>query len=146
MIMTRSVDGEPPREADPKPRRFAPDGIALAVTIHQTGATPLAPEFTSCRIRRRLSELGTRTLFIEPGSPWENGYIESFNGKLRDELLNREIFYTLQEAQVLIERWRNQYNRRRPHSSLGNRPPAPELYPAPFLGFPLTAPAAFGLT
>ena len=62
------------------------------------------PEFTSCRIQRWLSELGTRTLFIEPGSPWENGYIESFNGKLRDELLNREIFYTLQEAEVLIER------------------------------------------
>ena len=72
------------------------------------------PEFTSQRIRCWLSELGTRTLFIEPGSPWENGYIESFNGKLRDELLNREIFYKLQEAQVLIERWRNQYNRRRP--------------------------------
>lgn len=104
------------------------------------------PEFTSDRIRRWLSELGTRTLYIEPGSPWENGYIESFNGKLRDELLNREIFYTLQEAQVLIERWRNQYNRRRPHSSLGNRPPAPEAYPAPFLGFPLTTTAAFGLT
>jgi transposase InsO family protein len=104
------------------------------------------PEFTSYRIRCWLSELGTRTLFIEPGSPWENGYIESFNGKLRDELLNREIFYTLQEAQVLIERWRNQYNRRRPHSSLGNRPPAPEAYPAAFLGFPLTAAAAFGLT
>jgi transposase InsO family protein len=83
------------------------------------------PEFTSYRIRRWLMELGTRTLFIEPGSPWENGYIESFNGKLRDELLNREIFYTLQEAQVLIERWRNQYDRRRPHSSLGNRPPPP---------------------
>lgn len=104
------------------------------------------PEFTSHRIRCWLSELGTRTLFIEPGSPWENGYIESFNGKLRDELLNREIFYTLQEAQVLIECWRDQYNRRRPHSSLGNRPPAPEAYPAPFLGLPLTAAAAFGLT
>jgi putative transposase len=104
------------------------------------------PEFTSHRIRRWLNELGTQTLFIEPGSPWENGYIESFNGKLRDELLNREIFYTLQEAQVLTERWRDQYNRRRPHSSLGNRPPAPEAHPAPFLGFPLTTAAAFGLT
>jgi putative transposase len=61
------------------------------------------PEFTSYGIRRWLSELGTRMLFIEPGRPWENGYIESFNGKLRDELLNREIFYTLQETQVLIE-------------------------------------------
>ena len=66
------------------------------------------------------------TLLIEPGSPWENGYVESFNGKLRDELLNGEIFYTLKEAKVLIERWRQQYNRLRPHSSLGYRPPAPE--------------------
>jgi len=65
-------------------------------------------------------------LFIEPGSPWENGYIESFNGKLRDELLNREIFETLQEAKVLIEFWRRDYNRHRPHSSLGYKPPAPE--------------------
>ena len=67
-----------------------------------------------------------KTLFIEPGSPWENGYNESFNGKLRDELLNGEIFYTLKEAQVLIERWRRHYNTIRPHSSLGYRPPAPE--------------------
>ena len=67
-----------------------------------------------------------KTLFIEPGSPWENGYIESFNGKLRDELLNREVFDTLWEAQVLVERWRWEYNTVRPHSSLGYRPPAPE--------------------
>jgi len=66
-----------------------------------------------------------KTLFIEPGSPWENGYIESFNGKLRDELLNGEIFSTLTEAKVLVERWRQEYNTRRPHSSLGYRPPAP---------------------
>ena len=104
------------------------------------------PEFTSQRIQHWLNELGTRTLFIEPGSPWENGYTESFNGKSRDEFLNREIFYKLQEAQVLIERWRNQYNRRRPHSSLGNHPPAPEEYLAPFLRSPLTAATAFGLT
>jgi putative transposase len=77
-------------------------------------------------IRTWLNELGTRTLFIEPGSPWENGYIESFNGKLRDELLNREIFYTLQEAKILIERWRRDYHRVRPHSALGYKPPAPE--------------------
>jgi len=69
---------------------------------------------------------GVKTLFIEPGSPRENGYIESFNGKLRDELLNREIFTTLTEAKVLIEEWRREYNRVRPHSSLGYRPPAPE--------------------
>jgi len=80
-----------------------------------------------------------------PGRSPGNGDIESFNGKLRDELLNREILYKLQEAQVLIE-WRNQYNRRRPHSSLGNRPPAPEAYPAPFLRSPLTAATAFGLS
>ncbi len=67
-----------------------------------------------------------RTLYIEPGSPWENGYCESFNSKLRDELLNGEIFYTLKEAQVLIERWRKQYNTFKPHSSLNYRPPAPE--------------------
>jgi len=67
-----------------------------------------------------------RILFIEPGSPWENGYIESFNGKLRDELLNREIFTTLYEVHVLIEQWRQEYNQFRPHSSLGHRPPAPE--------------------
>ena len=84
------------------------------------------PEFTSKRVRDWLSDLGVKTLFIEPGSPWENGYVESFNGKMRDELLNREIFYTLDEAKVLVERWRHVYNRIRPHSSLGYRPPAPD--------------------
>lgn len=66
-----------------------------------------------------------KTLYIEPGSPWENGYCESFNGKLRDELLDREIFYSLKEARVLIEQWRHEYNWIRPHMSLGYRPPAP---------------------
>ena len=70
-----------------------------------------------------------KTLFIEPGSPWENGYIESFNGRLRDELLNVEIFDTMLEAKILIERWRQIYNKIRPHSSLGYRPPAPEAIP-----------------
>ena len=84
------------------------------------------PEFTAKAIRGLLNRLGVKTLFIEPGSPWENGYIESFNGKLRDELLNREVFYTLTEAKVLIEQWRKEYNQVRPHSSLGYRPPAPE--------------------
>ena len=73
-----------------------------------------------------LGKLRVNTLYIEPGSPWENGYVESFNGKLRDELLNGELFYTLQEAQILIERWRREYNEIRPHSSLGYQPPAPE--------------------
>jgi putative transposase len=84
------------------------------------------PEFTARAIRVWLHRLGIKTLFIEPGSPWENGYIESFNGKLRDELLNREIFTTLEEAKVLIEQWRREYNQVRPHSSLGYQPPAPE--------------------
>jgi putative transposase len=83
-------------------------------------------EFTAKAVRRWLFRIGVKTLFIEPGSPWENGYIESFNGKLRDEKLNGEIFYTLKEAQVLIERWRVEYNTLRPHSSLDYRPPAPE--------------------
>lgn len=83
------------------------------------------PEFTARRVREWLKRVGVKTLFIEPGSPWENGYIESFNGKLRDELLNGEIFDTLLEAKVLIERWRQDYNGIRPHSSLGYRPPAP---------------------
>ena len=83
------------------------------------------PEFTAQAVRNWLSRIDVKTLFIEPGSPWENGYNESFNGKLRDELLNGEIFYTLQEAQALIEQWRHNYNTIRPHSSLGYRPPAP---------------------
>jgi putative transposase len=84
------------------------------------------PEFIAKAIRTWLGNLGVTTLFIEPGSPWENGYVESFNGKLRDELLDGELFYTLKEAQILIEHWRREYNHLRPHSSLGGRPPAPE--------------------
>lgn len=87
-------------------------------------------EFTAKVVRKWLANLGVKTLFIEPGSPWENGYNESFNGKLRDELLNGEIFYTLKEAQSLIERWRQEYNTFRPHSSLGYFPPAPETIQA----------------
>jgi putative transposase len=84
------------------------------------------PEFTARAVRRWLGKLGVKTLFIEPGSPWENGYIESFNGKMRDELLKREIFTTLEEAKVLIEQWRREYNQVRPHSALRYQPPAPE--------------------
>jgi len=91
-------------------------------------------EFTAHTVRQWLTKMEVRTLFIEPGSPWENGYIESFNGKLRDEMLNGEIFYTLREAKVLIERWRRHYNRIRPHSSLGYRPPAPEAIAVPPIG------------
>ncbi len=84
------------------------------------------PEFTADLVRSWLEALDVATLFIEPGSPWENGYVESFNGKLRDELLDREIFYTLTEARIVIERWRREYNTVRPHSALGYRPPAPQ--------------------
>ena len=85
------------------------------------------PEFTARAVRSWLPRVGVQTLFIEPGSPWENGYCESFNGKLRDELLNGEIFYSLKEVQILTESWRRQYNQVRPHSSLGYRPPAPQV-------------------
>jgi transposase InsO family protein len=84
------------------------------------------PEFTAKAVRKWLSRSGVKTLFIEPGSPWENGYVESFNGRMRDELLNREIFTTLKEAKVLIELWKREYNQVRPHSARNNHPPAPE--------------------
>ncbi len=83
-------------------------------------------ESTATAVREWLSRLGVRTLYIAPGSPWENGYVESLIGKLRDELLDREIFDTLMEAKVLVEQWRRHYNRVRPHSALGYRAPAPE--------------------
>jgi len=91
-------------------------------------------EFTATAVREWLAAAQVKTLFIEPGSPWENGYNESFNGKLRDELLNGEIFYTLKEAQTSIEDWRIHYNTKRPHSSLGYRPPAPQtVLPKPIV-------------
>ena len=86
------------------------------------------PEMTAKVARDWLTQVGAKTLFIAPGSPWENGYNESFNGKLRDELLNGEIFYSLKEAKVVIEQWRKHYNTKRPHSALGYRPPAPVAY------------------
>ena len=89
-------------------------------------------EFTAVATREWLERVGVQTLFIEPGSPWKNGYNESLDGKLRDELLNGEIFTSLQEARILIEAWRREYNGVRPHSSLGYRPPAPEaVMPSP---------------
>ena len=87
-----------------------------------------SPEFIALRLRQWLADVSAQTLYIEPGSPWENGYCESFNSKLRDEFLNGEIFYSLKEAQILTERWRVHYNTVRPHSSLGYRPPAPMAY------------------
>jgi len=91
------------------------------------------PEFAATAVKAWINGVGARTAYIEPGSPWENGYVESFNGKLRDELLNAEVFHTLAEARVLIEQWRQHYNAVRPHSALRYRPPAPEalLMPHP---------------
>ena len=86
------------------------------------------PEFIAKKLRHWLGTLKVQPLYITPGSPWENGYIESFNGRLRDEFLNGEVFYSLKEAQILTEMWRREYNTIRPHSSLGYRPPAPEAY------------------
>ena len=101
------------------------------------------PEFVAKEVRQWLAKLGTGTLYIEPGSPWENGYCESFNGKLRDECLNGEIFYSLKEAQIVIEMWRKEYNTIRPHSALGNRPPpAPAAYCPAFFPKPVSQPHA----
>jgi putative transposase len=104
------------------------------------------PEFIAKAVREWIAAVGARTAYIEPGSPWENGYCESFNSKLRDELLDGEIFYSLAEARTVIETWRRYYNIRRPHSSLGYRPPAPEIvqWPAPLIGSapPATPPVA----
>lgn len=90
------------------------------------------PEFIANAVQKWLGQIGVKTLYIAPGSPWENGYNESFNGSLRDELLNGEIFNSLAEAKVLIEAWRRHYNTVRPHSSLGYRPPAPETASPPY--------------
>ena len=84
------------------------------------------PEFIAEAVKGWVKAVGAKTAYIEPGSPWENGYCESFNGRMRDELLNGKIFYSLHEAQIIIERWRNHYTVKRPHSALGYRPPAPE--------------------
>ena len=91
------------------------------------------PEFIARAVQEWIVAVGAKTAFIEPGSPWENGYCESFNSKLRDELLNGEVFYSVAEAKVIIEAWRRYYNTERPHSSLGYKPPAPEaiIWPAP---------------
>ena len=86
------------------------------------------PEFVAKAVREWIAAVGAKTAYIAPGSPWENGYIESFNARMRDELLDGEIFYSLKEAQIVIESWRRHYNAVRPHESLGYRPPAPEVF------------------
>ncbi len=103
-----------------------PMSVKMIDLLPESWPSDNGSEFTAQNVREWLQALSVKTLYITPGSPWENGYIESFNGKLRDELLNLEIFDTLFEAKVLIDRWRREYNHVRPHSSLGYRPPAPE--------------------
>ena len=94
------------------------------------------PEFVAKAVQKWIAAVGAKTAYIAPGSPWENGYVESFNARLRDELLDGEIFYTLQEARVVIERWRRHYNTVRPHGSLGDKPPAPEVFVPAFAAWP----------
>jgi putative transposase len=106
---------------------FYGTGYPVVARFHSF-PTYYGAEFTANAVRNWLEELGVATLYIEPGSPWENGYVESFIGKLRDELLNGEVLDTLMEAKVLVEGWRKGYNRFRPHSSLGYRPPVPEAH------------------
>jgi len=94
------------------------------------------PEFVAKAVQEWIAVVGAKTAYIERGSPWENGYIESFNARLRDELLDGEIFYTLREAQIVIESWRRHYNTIRPHASLGYKPPAPEVFVPAFAAWP----------
>jgi putative transposase len=98
------------------------------------------PEFIAKAVQNWIAAVGARTAYITPGSPWENGYVESFNARLRDELLNGEIFYTLREAQIVIGSWRRHYNAVRPHGSLGYRPPAPEVFVPAITAWPSTPP------
>jgi putative transposase len=94
------------------------------------------PEFVAKAVQKWITAVGAKTAYIERGSPWENGYVESFNARLRDELLDGEIFYSLQEARVVIESWRRHYNTVRPHGSLGYKPPAPEVFVPAFTAWP----------
>ena len=146
------VPGDRGGSQDPLARRARGAGRSVRPTrasrVSEVGQR--TAEFTAKLVRRWLGRVGVETLFIEPGSPWENGYNESFNGKLRDELLNGEIFYSLAQAAVLVEQWRREYNTVRPHSACGGFPPAPEaIKPSPwFLRMPVLhgPPQVLGLT
>src|SRR5918998_6892117 len=98
--------------------------------------TCYGPEFVAKAVQDWIAAVGAKTAYIAPGSPWENGYVESFNARLRDELLEGKIFYTLREAEVVIESWQRHYNGVRPHASLGFRPPAPEVVLPTFAAWP----------
>jgi len=111
-------------------------GLFLARGVPAHIRSDNGPEFVAEAVRNWIAAVGAKTAYIEPGSPWENGYVESFNARLRDELLNGEIFYTLREAQIVIESWRRHYNAVRPHQSLGYKPPAPEVFIPAFAAWP----------
>ena len=96
------------------------------------------PEFAAKAVQEWITAVGAKTAYISPGSPWENGFVESFNARMLDELLDGEIFYTLREAQIVIESWRRHYNAIRPHASLGYKPPAPEVFVPAFAAWPAT--------
>ena len=98
------------------------------------------PEFVAKAVQEWIAAVGAKATYITPGSPWENGYIESFNARLRDELLDGEIFYTLKEAQIIVESWRRHYNTIRPHESLGYKPPTPEVFVPAFAAWPAAQP------
>ena len=138
------VPGDRGGSQDPLARRARGAGRSVRPTrasrVSEVGQR--TGEFSAKLVRRWLGRVGVETLFIEPGSPWENGYNESFNGKLRDKLLNGEIFCSLAEAAVLVEQWRREYNTVRPHSACGGFPPAPEaIKPSPWF---LTMPVLHG--
>src|SRR5436189_3240477 len=98
------------------------------------------PEFVAKAVQEWIGAVGAKTAYITPGSPWENGFIESFNARLCDELLNGELFYTEREAQIVIESWRRHYNRIRPHASIGYRAPAPEVFVPALAAWPAAQP------
>ena len=112
----------------------APADVMVAKEVPEHLRSDNGPEFVARDLRKWLAGTGAKTAYIEPGSPWENGYCESFNSKLRDQFLNGEIFYPMKEVRILAERWRVHYNTVRPHSSLGYRPPAPEAWITKSLG------------
>ena len=108
--------------------------VAMAVAVPLRSDN--GPEFVAKAVQQWIAAVGAKTAYIERGSPWENGFVESFNARLRDELLDGEIFYTLREARVVIESWRRHYNTVRPHESLGYKPPAPEVFVPAFAAWP----------
>jgi hypothetical protein len=98
------------------------------------------PEFVATTVQEWIGAVGAKTAYITPGSPWENGFVENFNARLRDELLDGEIFYTLREAEIVIESWRRHYNTVRPHASIGYRAPAPEVFVPALAAWPAAQP------